>query len=192
MEKHLCFYSNKCRWSKAFIQEISATPYKSQFQYVCVDPPLKHPLPGWLKKVPTLKIQGEEEPRVDGDVMNWISEMKMKDQPKNSVSNSSPSQNQNEPDGWSMSENVSFAKGVGYSFNDADTSVEGNGGSTIPGSFSFLNGGNSTGDRTSQGNYTEIKTTGPARTKKEELFDKQMQEYQRQRDDGVPKPAARS
>ena len=26
---HVCFYSNKCQWSKAFITEISATPWKA-------------------------------------------------------------------------------------------------------------------------------------------------------------------
>ena len=66
-KKHICYYSNKCQWSKAFIMEVSNTPYKKQFQYVCVDPPLTQALPKFLKKVPTLVIQGESEPRVDGE-----------------------------------------------------------------------------------------------------------------------------
>ena len=109
--KNICFYSAKCQWSKAFIQEISQTPFKAQFQFVSVDN--NSNLPKWLKKVPTLVIQGEPEPRVDGEVMNWLYEEKMKGQKNVQQSNDL------DLDGWSAAENVSFAKGVGYSFNDS-------------------------------------------------------------------------
>ena len=183
-KKNLCYYSNKCQWSKAFIMEISSTSYKSEFQYICVDPPLQQQLPKWLKKVPTLVIHGESEPRTDGEVMNWLYENKMKQQqpsvgPKSTTAS-------NEPDAWSMAENVSFSKGVGYSFNDSDTSTGGNGGTTIPGSFAFLHGANAMGDKASQ-EFNPGKTEqGRGRSKKEEMFDKQMEEYQRSRDLGLP------
>jgi hypothetical protein len=77
---HICFYSNRCPWSKAFIEEISKTPWKQEFQYVCVDPgPNRPQLPKWLEKTPTLVIRGEKEPRIDAEVMNWLYERKMKE-----------------------------------------------------------------------------------------------------------------
>ena len=180
--KHQCYYSTKCSWSKAFITEISKTPFKSEFQFISVDPPLQQNLPKWLKKVPTLMIQGNPEPLTDSEVMNWLYERKMRDRP----SNESAQQQNSDIDGWNAAENVSFAKGVAYSFNDSDTSVEGNGGTTIPGAFEFLAGANGTGDRNSQ-NFNPGKTE-PSRnkSKKEEMFDKQMEEYQRSRNVGMP------
>ena len=156
--------------------ELSQTSFKKDFQFISVDPPLQQQLPKWLKKVPTLVIQGEDEPRTDSEVMNWLYEKKM-------MTQNSKKEEVDEIDGWNSAENVSFAKGVGYSFNDSDLTVEGNGGTTIPGSFSFLNGKNSVGDKSSQDFKTE---QGRSRSKKEEMFDKQMEEYQRSRDMGMP------
>jgi len=180
-KKHQCYYSTKCQWSKAFIMEVSKTPYKGQFQFISVDPPHSQALPKWLKKVPTLVIQGESEPRVDSEVMNWLYEKKMMTQESSIVNNNSM-----ELDGWNPAENVSFAKGVGYSFNDSDTRVEGNGGTTIPGAFSFLNGGNAVGDKSSQDFYPGKTEQGRTKSKKEAMFDKQMEEYQRSREVGMP------
>jgi hypothetical protein len=77
---NICFYSNKCQWSKAFITELAKTPWKGQFRFICVDPGANRPqLPGWLKKVPTIVIAGEAEPRTDSDVMNWLMEKRLKE-----------------------------------------------------------------------------------------------------------------
>ena len=180
-KKHLCFYSNKCNWCKAFIFELSQTPFKKEFQFICVDAPTQQQLPKWLKKVPTLLIQGEPEPRTDSEVMNWLYENKMRTQTSNNVQ-----AQESDIDGWNSAEHTSFSKNVGYSFNDSDTSAEGNGGFTIPGAFSFLNGAESIGDRTSQ-DFNPGKTEqGRGKSKKEEMFDKQMEEYQRSRDIGMP------
>ena len=189
-KKNLCYYSTKCQWSKAFIIEISQTPYKKDFQFISVDPPITQTLPKWLKKVPTLFIQGETEPRTDGEVMNWLYEKKMMNQGnqanQGNQENQGPTSQSLDPDGWSMAENVSFAKGVGYSFNDSDTTTGGNGGSTIPGAFSFLNGANGIGDKTSQDFNPGKGEQGRTRSKKEEMFDKQMEEYQQSREIGMP------
>lgn len=185
--KHICYYSNKCKWSEAFIKELSSTVYKKEFQFICVDPPIRQQIPKFLKKVPTLVIQGENEPRVDGEVMNWLYEQRLKSQSSNVTQVSSL-----EPDGWSMNENISFPKGsFGYSFNDSDTSSNGNGGSLIPGSFSFLNGGSSVGDRSSNDFNPGRSEQGRTKSKKEEMFDKQMEEYQRNRDVGMPQAQPR-
>jgi hypothetical protein len=72
--KHACFYSKKCPHSASFLEELARTPYKSEFQFVCVDPsPNKPRLPTWLKVVPTLLIDGEADPLTDEKVFNWLS-----------------------------------------------------------------------------------------------------------------------
>jgi hypothetical protein len=170
-------------WSEAFIKELATTPWKSTFRFVCVDPMpngTRPQLPAFLKKVPTLVISGENEPRVDGEVMNWISEMRL----KTGQSGSGPSAVSSEPEAFNWMEQTSFARGFGYSFNDADTSTQGNGGSTIPGAFSFLNGAAATGDRT--GNQLPNMASVEQKSKKERMMDEQMEQYMKERDRGMP------
>jgi len=81
MSKHSLYYSKRCRYSQAFLEELAGTPYVPEFVFVCVDPTPKGtrpPLPGWLKSVPTLLVAGEATPRVGpGPVNNWLFERKM-------------------------------------------------------------------------------------------------------------------
>jgi hypothetical protein len=91
-----------------------------------------------------------------------------------------------EPDPFNMTEQMSFAKGFAYSGIDADTSSQGTGGMTMPGAFAFLNGGAAEGDRLSQ---EAPQQPSQRRSKKEEMFDKQMEAYQRDREAGMPKQA---
>jgi hypothetical protein len=59
----------------------------------------------------------------------------------------------------------------------------------MPGTFSFLGGAASDGDRLSQdvpGGGTPAQNT-QRRSKKEEMFDKQMEAYQRERESGMPR-----
>jgi hypothetical protein len=191
---HICFYSNRCKWSKAFLQELAQTPYKQDFRYVCVDPsPTRTKLPDWLKTVPSIVISGEGEPRVGSDVMNWLYEKKMVEATKATASASKPdgSPGAADPMAWNIAENVSFSKGFGYSFNDSDTTAQGDGGLTITGAFGLLNGAAAVGDRNSQEFPGSTNQTGRSKSKKEELFDKQMEAYQRSREDGMPKTLAR-
>ncbi len=173
--------------------ELSQTPWKNQFRFICVDPgPQRPPLPKWLTKVPTIVVAGESEPRTDSDVMNWLYEKKMKEGGSNSATTliGPAAGSAGEPMAFSMAENVSFAKGVGYSGIDADTSTQGNGGETIPGAFAFLSGAASGGDRLSQnpaGANMQAPIGNTRRSKKEELFDKQMEAYQRERESGLPR-----
>jgi hypothetical protein len=179
--EHICFYSNKCNWSKAFLTELANTPWKQTFRFVCVDPsPNRQPIPSWLTKVPTLVIKGEQQPRTDGEVMNWLSEMKM----KQGVGLGGPSAPSNEYEAFNMMEHQSFAKGFGYSGLDVDTSAQGNGGFTMPGAFSFLNGAAATGDRT--GNSIPSMSDVAKRSKKEQLMDQQMEDYIKERNRGMP------
>jgi hypothetical protein len=190
---HICFYSNKCQWSKAFLTELSTTPWKNQFRFVCVDPsPGRPPLPGWLKKVPTIVISGEPEPRTDTDVMNWLYEKKMKEgvsKPSNMGSVAEV-----DPMGFNVTEQGSFSKGFSYSGIEVDTSSTGSGGMTMPGAFSFLGGAAGEDDRLSQDvlGAAQPANSSNRRSKKEEMFDKQMASYQRDREMGMPKGPART
>jgi len=65
-----------------FLEQLSKTSWASEFRFICVDPQPGKPrpaLPPWLKVVPTLMIAGEAEPRRDANVMNWLSERRMRE-----------------------------------------------------------------------------------------------------------------
>ena len=182
---NLCYYSNKCQWSKAFVTELSKTPWKNEFRFICVDAsPSRPQLPACLKKVPAIVIPGESEPRTDSDVMNWLYEKRMKEGQQTGAP--AAAAGAAEPSAFSMMENVSFAKGFSYSGLDVDTSSQGMGGTTMPGAFSFLSGAAAEGDRASQG-LAAAPANSQRRSKKEEMFDKQIEAYQRDRDSVMPK-----
>jgi len=122
--------------------------------------------------------------------MNWLYEKRMKEgqaQGQNGAPTAQPGAA--EPDAFSMMEQMSFAKGFSYSGIDVDTSSQGSGGMSMPGAFGFLNGGASEGDRLSQ-EVPAAAVSSQRRSKKEEMFDKQMEAYQRDRESGMPKPHA--
>ena len=96
-----------------------------------------------------------------------------------------------EPDAWNIQEQSSFSKGFGYSGLEVDTSTQGNGGTSIPGAFSFLSGGASAGDR-SGNNLSGNSESGRRKSKKEDLFDKQLEMYQKERNSGTPRGPARA
>jgi hypothetical protein len=68
---------------------------------------------------------------------------------------------------------------------DQDTSSQGNGGTRIQHSFEFLNGGAAFGTAAA-GNIGNTSQPGQPKSKKEEMFDKQMEAYQRERENGMP------
>ena len=79
---HLCFFSTRNRLSQDFLEELSRTPYSKEFKFICVDQQPGRPrpqLPAYVEAVPTLMIRGEDSPRVDSAVMNWISERRLTD-----------------------------------------------------------------------------------------------------------------
>jgi hypothetical protein len=81
LPKNLCFFSARCRFSQNFLEELAKTPYSKEFRFISVDAQNgKRPqLPAYVKAVPTLMIDGEREPRTDSNVMNWLSERRLKD-----------------------------------------------------------------------------------------------------------------
>jgi hypothetical protein len=191
-QKNVCFYSNKDKWSKAFIEELSKTPWMREFDFQCVDTDKsgnKPNLPKWLKQVPTLVIAGDESPvKTDTEVMNWLYEKKMKTQPSKPTAPASSTQALLDgPQSW-MGGEMSGYGDTGYSFVDADMTTAGNGGATIPGSFTFLQG---FGDKQSDSSLTTAVQNQGTRSKKEAVFDKQMDMYKQQRDLGIPQGPAR-
>ena len=194
---HVCFYSNNCKWSRAFITELAKMPYKSEFKFVCVDPsPTRGALPTWLKKVPTLVIQGETNPRTDAEVMNWLYERKMKEDSsrgnkaagKGMILGETP-QGPAEPEPFGIMGNADLFSDP-YTFLDQDTTAQGNGGlQGAEKNFSFLGGSSSPGTR--EGSSMNTVETVSKVSKKEQMFDSQMKSYMSSRESGVPKGVAR-
>lgn len=193
---HLCFISKRCPWSKAFLEELNKTPYRKEFNVLVYEDVPRSNLPKWLEKTPTLVIRGEKEPRTDAEVMNWLYERKLKDsssQPQAPQGKQGDPAAAGEPEAWSQSELgtglYSFSSGSSYSFINADTSTGGNGGSTMPGKFSFLNGQAAPSQRGVD--LYPGGGGGEKKTKREQMFDQQMEEYMKYRDQGMPKGPAR-
>jgi hypothetical protein len=185
---HICFYSNRCEWSKAFITEISQTPYHKDFRFICVDPgPSRPQLPAWLKQIPTLVINGEPEPRVDGEVMNWLYERKMKDG-GGSQRGGDATPASVEPEPW-MDTEMGGGFGDSYSFIGDDTTTQGNGGMRMKHNFTYLNGQDSVSTR--EASNFQTTSTDQKRSKKEQLFDQQYEQMMKSRDSGMPKPVMR-
>jgi hypothetical protein len=183
---HICFYSNRCDWSKAFIEEISKTPYHALFRFICVDPSPNRPqLPGWLKQTPTLVISGEPEPRTNSDVTNWLYEQKMKDEGSKGGGGGGGGL---EPEPYlDMEMGGSF--GDSYSFIGEDTSAQGNGGLSMKHNFTYLQGQDSVGTR--EASNFQTTNTNQKRSKKEELLDQQMEQFMKNRDNGIPQRITR-
>ena len=188
---HICFYSNRCEWSKAFITELSQTPYKGEFRFVCVDPAPNRPqLPSWLKQCPTLVIQGEPEPRTNSEVMNWLYERKMKDgggSQKQGGRGAAPA-GPMEPEPYLDSE-MGGSFGDSYSFLGDDTSAQGNGGLRGGHNFTYLNGQDSMSTR--EASNFQTTSVDQKRSKKEQLFDQQYEQMMKAREAGMPKPMMR-
>lgn len=184
---HICFYSNRCEWSKAFIEELSKTSYKNEFRFICVDPSPNRPaLPSWLKQAPTLVISGEPEPRTNSDVMNWLYERKMRDGGGNGNSGGNSStggQGTTEPEPY-LDMEMGGGFGDQYSFIGSDTSAQGDGGMSMKHNFTYLNGQD--GVSTREASNFQTTNSNEKRSKKEELLDQQMQAYKSQRDVGMP------
>ena len=188
---HICFYSSRCEWSKAFLEEISKTSYHGLFRFICVDPgPNRPALPSWLKQIPTLVISGEPEPRTNGEVMNWLYEQKMKDGAGNKGGAAGGVAGPVEPEPY-----LDMEMGGGfsdcYSFIGTDTSAEGNGGmhANLRHNFTYLNG--SDGVSTREASNFQTTNSNAKRSKKEEMLDAQMAQYKNQREIGMPQRSYR-
>ena len=196
---NICFYSNKCEWSEAFLKELSNTPYKREFQFVCVDTTPRSQLPGWLKQIPTLMIKDDpEQIKINSDVLNWLYERKLKDVSRGpsvtshggraatGASAGAPA-TMDEPEAWNISEmGGKLSESYGNLVDGSGATVENSGFKNFD--FGFLNGNAAPGDRTTQGmgDSGMRQEPGRSKSKKEELFDRQMDAYTKSRDQGLP------
>lgn len=186
---HICFYSNRCEWSKAFVTEISQLPYHKEFRFICVDPSPNRPqLPAWLKQTPTLVISGEPEPRTNSEVMNWLYERKMKDGGGNQGNGQGGAAGPLEPEPY-LDMEMGGGFGDTYSFIGDDTSAQGNGGTRVAHNFTYLNGQDSVSTR--EASNFQTTSSNQKRSKKEELLDQQMEQFMKNRDMGIPQRIAR-
>ena len=81
LPKNLCFFSARCRHSQNFLEALKETPFAKEFRFISVDPQpngQRPQLPSYVKAVPTLMIDGEDKPRTDAQVMNWLSERRLR------------------------------------------------------------------------------------------------------------------
>ena len=190
---HICFYSNRCEWSKAFIEEISKTKYHTEFRFICVDPsPSRPQLPSWLKQTPTLVISGEPEPRTNSEVMNWLYERKMRDGGGSGSGGGGAAGGAGasmiaEPEPY-MAMEMAGGFGDSYSFLGVDTSAQGDGGMSMKHNFTYLNGSDSVSTR--EASSFQTTSSNQKRSKKEELLDQQMEQYMKSRDSGIPQRIA--
>ena len=179
--QHICYYSNKCKWSEGFIKELSKTSYKSEFAFICVDPsPNRAALPSWLKKVPTLVVKGAPEPLTDGEVMNWLSIRRLQD--SGAKQGQSSPQGEPEPEAYMWNE---MGGSLTKNFSSVDNSSD-----APQGNFEYLNGA-APGTRTGSDMPDNANQTKEQKSRKAALFDKQMESYMQNRNDGMPLPAAR-
>ena len=189
---HICFYSNRCDWSKVFVEEISKTNYAAEFRFICVDPgPTRPALPSWLKQTPTLVISGEPEPRTNSEVMNWLYERKMKEgggSKGSSGNGGAAAAVALEPEPYLDSE-MGGGYGDSYSFIGADTSAQGDGGMSMKHNFTYLGGGDAVSTR--EASNFQTTNSNAKRSKKEEMLDAQMEQYKASRDVGIPQRVAR-
>jgi hypothetical protein len=189
---HICFYSNRCDWSKVFVEEISKTNYANEFRFICVDPgPNRPALPSWLKQTPTLVISGEPEPRTNSEVMNWLYERKMKEgggSKSGGGNGGAAAAVASEPEPYLDSE-MGGGYGDSYSFIGADTSAQGDGGMSMKHNFTYLGGGDAVSTR--EASNFQTTNSNAKRSKKEEMLDAQMEQYKASRDVGIPQRVAR-
>jgi len=196
---HLCFYSEKCRFSQSFIEEVKRAGYISEFKFICVDPDASGKKPPivakgitekWLTAVPTLIIDGETGPRTDAEVFNWLSMRKLQEgraapiSPEGAAGGSEPVAYGNELASGKWSDSYSF---FGQQFDVG----KGQGFDPIPRNFGQLQEG--TGNITGIGGQTagQVVAAQSQRSKKELAMDRAYEDFQKKRDQDMPAPFGR-
>jgi hypothetical protein len=141
-------------------------------------------------------IKDDPEPiKINSDVLNWLYERKLKDVSRGPAITSNggrapsgaPSASLDEPEAWNISEmGGKLSESYGNLVDGSGATVENSGFKNFD--FGFLNGNAAPGDRTTQGmgDSGMRQEPGRSKSKKEELFDRQMDAYQQSREQGMP------
>jgi len=150
-----------------------------EVQFICVDGRIGELTQKykWLKKTPTLIVKGEDEPRTDANVMNWLAEKQLMSRPDSGAAGVAAANSEPEP--WIGGEmGGSLTKGFSFIGGEEDAPK---------GDFAFLNGNNSVASKTaSDMPGGGLGARAQSKSKKEELFDKQMEQFMRDRQSGMP------
>ena len=122
LPKNLCFFSARCRHSQNFLEELAKSPFTKEFRFISVDPQngQRPQLPAYVKAVPTLMIDGEDKPRTDAQVMNWLAERRLK---TGGSSGSSGSSGQGNDGLLAFSDELAVSGDEGYAFIGEDAPI---------------------------------------------------------------------
>lgn len=193
---YLCYYSNKCKFSEYFLKELATMQIKTQFHFICVDPSATRPvIPSMVTQVPALIIKGEPAPLLGNDAINWLATMKLQTNPSQGPGGVRPPN----PQGVPEEPEAYFANEMGGRYSSAFTYINNQleeVGGTI-GNFEYLAGGGAGMSTTMSNNMISQQTTnlsdqgGKKTSAKEQLLQKQMDEYMARRDSGIPQVAKR-
>lgn len=132
LPKNLCFFSARCRHSQNFLEALKETPFAKEFRFISVDPQQngqRPQLPSYVKAVPTLMIDGEDKPRTDAQVMNWLSERRLRAGGTlgtlggGSASGSGPGSGQGNDGLLAFSDEMAISGDEGYAFIGEDAPV---------------------------------------------------------------------
>tara|TARA_Y100000389_G_scaffold86536_1_gene83213 strand:- start:737 stop:1405 length:669 start_codon:yes stop_codon:yes gene_type:complete len=149
MTVSLLFYSNYCQHCKQIVNEINKTPLRTSIRYVCIDTQaVRAKLPEYISSVPALVVGETNQIYIGNQILGWLQMVPLIKKSNNnpqkapaSVQNI-PTKKENsgpgEPNAWHTNEMNAFSDM--YSFIDADTSAEGNGGLTMVHNFETLSG----------------------------------------------------
>jgi glutaredoxin len=159
MTVSILVYSNYCAHCKKILKLINNLPIKHSIKYVCIDKAsVRSKIPTYVKSVPCIIVGDTNQLLVGTQIIQWINH-----QPTSVVSNQSqemnhknhslnskpqypqnPQQNTQNKESTEKSPNPFLLTEMGmfsdnYSFIDADTGTQGNGGKSISHNFEFLN-----------------------------------------------------
>lgn len=188
----LFFYSKTCKFCLEFLEELRKTPaYVREFQFVCVDRPSpgqpRPPLPPYVKRVPTMVVPGETEPRVEFmGCMNWLIDRKrtgMAAGPE--TARTGPAMVVSDPESWAREMGNIGGNSDFTDFNQAylDVSLKDRVAPTQPGYGELIGGpGPGPGPGPASGDARSAKQSA-----KSAAFASQYENFLKQRDLGIPK-----
>lgn len=86
MNKHILFYSDKCKHCSALINSINKTCTQDNYKLISVDnPSIK--IPEIITKVPTLIVKGMNKPLVGREVFSWFNSQQFINLQTNNINN---------------------------------------------------------------------------------------------------------
>ena len=196
LPKNLCFFSARCRFSQNFLEELAKTKYSKEFRFISVDVQQngqRPQLPAYVKAVPTLMIDGEAAPRTDSQVMNWLSERRLREEtpsgPARSAANASASAAAaGSSDGlMAFSDEMAISGDEGYAFIGEDATATKGAMVRMVGTMASINdlAGLGTSNDRSRGEASAAQGSNigtPRQTEKAKALDDALMAYQQMRD----------